>query len=50
MDVSQVITFFNIVELLKAMSLTLHIFKKLKSLDYIALAIKFVKYFPPKFW
>ncbi len=46
MDVLQVITFFSIVESLKAMSLTLHAFSKLKSLDYNAITIKFVNYFP----
>jgi hypothetical protein len=50
MDVLQVITFFNIVESLKAMSLTLHVFSKLKSMDYNAITIKFVNYFPKKTW
>ncbi len=50
MDVSQAITFSSVVESLKATSLTLHTFFKLKSLDYGAITIKFVNCFPTKLW
>lgn len=42
MDVSQAMIFSSVVESLKATSLTLHAFSKLKFLDYDAITIKFV--------
>ncbi len=41
--------FSNVVDSLKAMSLTLHACFELKSLDYGAIIIEFVNYFPIKF-
>jgi hypothetical protein len=40
--------FSNIIDLLKVMSLTLHIYSELKSLNYEAIIIEFVNYFPTK--
>ncbi len=49
MDVSHVIPFFNIVESLKAMSLTLYACSELKSFDYGAITMEFVNCLPTKF-
>jgi len=49
MDVLQVATFSNIIELLKTMSLTLHVSFELKSLDYGPITIEFMNCFPTKF-
>jgi hypothetical protein len=49
MEVPQVVTFSNVVDLLKAMSLTPHICSKLKSLDYGAIIIEFGNCLPTKF-
>jgi hypothetical protein len=45
----QVVTFSNIVESLKAMSLTPHIAFELKSIDYGAITIEFVNCLRTKF-
>jgi hypothetical protein len=45
---SQVTPFFNIVESLKVMSLTLHACSELKSFDYGAITIEFVNCLPTK--
>jgi hypothetical protein len=49
MEVLQVVTFSNIVDLLKTMSLTPHACSELKSFDYWAITIEFVNYLPTKF-
>jgi len=49
MDALQVATFSNIIESLKAMSLTPHASFELKSLDYGPITIEFMNYFPTKF-
>jgi hypothetical protein len=46
MEVPQVVTFSNIVDSLKASSLTLHACFELKSFDYGAITIEFVNCFP----
>ncbi len=46
---SQVVAFSNVVDSLKAMFLTPHTYSELKSLDYVAIIIKFVKCLPTKF-
>jgi hypothetical protein len=48
MELPQVAIFSSIVDLLKAMSLILHVYSKLKSLDYKAITIEFVNYLPTK--
>jgi hypothetical protein len=49
MEVPQVVAFSIVVDLLKAMSLTLHACYELKSLDYEAITIEFVNCFFTKF-
>jgi hypothetical protein len=49
MDVLQVTTFSNTIELLKAMSLTPHASFELKSLDYGPITIEFTNCFPIEF-
>jgi hypothetical protein len=49
MEVSQVVAFSSIGDLLKAMFLTPHICSELKPLDYMAITIEFVNYLPSKF-
>jgi hypothetical protein len=49
MEVPQVVASSNVVDLLKAMSLTLHDWSKLKSLDYGAIRIEFVNCLPITF-
>jgi len=49
MDVLQMATFSNTIELLKAMSLTPHASFELKSLDYGPIIIEFMNCFPTKF-
>ncbi len=46
MELPQVATFSNIMDLLKVMSLIMHIYYELKSLDYEAITIEFVNYLP----
>jgi hypothetical protein len=48
-EVLQVVAFSNVVDLLKAMSLTPHACSKLKSLYYRAITIEFVNCLPTKF-
>jgi hypothetical protein len=49
MEVSQVVVFSSVGDLLKAMFLTSHTCFELKPLDYMAITIKFVNYLPSKF-
>jgi hypothetical protein len=49
MEMPQVATFSNVVDLLKAMSLISHTCSKLKSLDYGVIIIEFVNCLPTKF-
>jgi hypothetical protein len=49
MEMSQMVTFSSVIDLLKAMFLTLHTWSKLKSLDYEVITIEFVNYLPTKF-
>jgi hypothetical protein len=49
MEVSQVAAFSSIVDSLKVMFLTPHAYSELKSLDYVAIIIKFIKCLPTKF-
>ncbi len=48
MELPQVATFSNIIDLLKVMFLIMHIYSDLKSLDYEAITIEFVNYLPTK--
>jgi hypothetical protein len=44
-----VVVFSSVVDLLKAMSLNLHVYFELKSLNYEAITIEFVNSLPSKF-
>jgi hypothetical protein len=49
MEMPQVVVFSNIVNSLKVISLTLHAYFELKSLDYGAITIEFANCLPTKF-
>jgi hypothetical protein len=50
MEMPQVAAFSNVVDLLNVMSLILHVYSELKSLDYEAITIEFVNVFPQNQW